>query len=435
VIALAGKWIVRLTLLLLILCVLTTAIVAFVLNTKSGTAWAIARIDAALPGKLDTAEFDGTLWRGLHFKHIEYADETQRVEVEQLSLNLHWPAVIAGRLSFETLNARAVTRASLRSKPTGPQPFELAMSPLPIVVAVAKASVDELVLTSVDKRQSFQDIDVERVRITESRFQIAKGSAANELLSGSVESFSMALSGKVRTSGEISWELQDGSWSGRGSVRGNLVQLEFQQDVVGQYPATVAGALQILDRIDPEFDALINWDSWLVGGREVLEGEVHLQGVFENYAAAYDTTIVLSEQQRIQLSGTAVGNPEGLSEFEARITAQPGAVDLSGRLAWLPEFSANATARTTNIDPSTFRSELNGRLNATANLILDKDGALTVKGLSVTGILNDAPVRGDGEMRVSSERQHCLECTLHIADNRFLWTVLTPPKVYRCHFH
>jgi translocation and assembly module TamB len=414
----AKKWIVRVGLLLLAVCILFIAAVVFVLNTKSGTAWTIARIDAALPGELDTSQFEGTLWQGLEFEQFIYADESQRVEVDKLKFRLNWPSVITGRAALETVYAKSIRRTGLQPALPEPQPFELGMEPLPVVITIAGGSVDELVLVSGNAQQNFNHIRIEKLRISGSRFQVAKAEGAEKLLHASVEDFAIVLADDVRTSGKVSWQMQDGSWSGRGAVRGTLAELEFQQDVAGLYPASVSGTVHLLNRLDPEFDVLINWGSWPVSDLEILDGEIRLHGVASQFTATYDATIALDEQQRYGLSGSAIGNAEGLSEFESHLVGQAGEANLSGTLTWLPEFAAEATANVTNIDPAEFRPELSGKLDATANLAFNNNGELSAKGFTIAGILNDAPVRGGGDIRVSAGRQQCLNCEFFVADNR-----------------
>ena len=112
----AGKWLLRVVVLLVALGLLLFAVVALVLSTESGTRWALARISTAVPGNLVAENFSGTLWRGLHFPGLVYADDTQRIEAEELDFRIHWPSLAAGRVHIDTINAKTFSRYSYRFK-------------------------------------------------------------------------------------------------------------------------------------------------------------------------------------------------------------------------------------------------------------------------------------------------------------------------------
>ena len=416
-IARAGKWLIRATLLLLLLCILVAAAIAFILNTESGTRWVIERANAALTGELTVERFEGTLWRGLRIDMLGYADADQTVVVRQVDFDLNWPSILAGRVALETLNARSVHRTTLLPPPPEAQPLELAMPPLPLTITVREASINELLLVSDSERRSITGIVVRNLRISGSKFQIATGTASSDSINVSLADFSIVLAGPVATAGNISWRTSDGLWSGRGAVAGSLAELQVQQGISGSYPAAVVGRLWILNRVDPEFDVVINWDLWNISERELRDGEVHLRGIFSQFDVSYDTTVADSGKL-YQLNGNASGNTDELSKLDARIVGDLGELELSGRLTRLPEFSAAAAVVATNINPALIRSELTGRLEATADLSVDADGALTVSGLSVVGQLNGAPVRARGDVFVAAEELQCTSCIFNIGENR-----------------
>ena len=169
------KWILRVLLLFVALCLLSAALVVFVFNTESGTRWIMARAQNAVPGQLVVSEFAGTLRRGLHFDSLTYSDDTQTLAITQLDFELHWPSIVAGRVGLESLRADSVVRTNLQLRP--PEPFELAMEPLPIDITVAVAAIGEFALISPGTRQEFHAIDVKELRINGNRFRAVKASA------------------------------------------------------------------------------------------------------------------------------------------------------------------------------------------------------------------------------------------------------------------
>ena len=92
----AGKYLLRSTAAIIALAVLLLALVVLVLNTESGTRWALNRISNAAPGELVLGEFDGTLWRGLDFGSVSYSDDSQEIVATDLNVSLNWSMLTAG---------------------------------------------------------------------------------------------------------------------------------------------------------------------------------------------------------------------------------------------------------------------------------------------------------------------------------------------------
>ena len=267
-IATVAKWVIRGGLLLLVLLTIAVAIVAIVLNTESGTRWAIARANTGLSGDLVVGSFEGTLWRGLRIDALTYTDATQKVEIERLVLDPDWTSLIARSVAFDTLSASSVTRTNLGPPAAENEPFQLEMAPIPVAIQVRDGAVNTLVLVSANSRQELQGIVVRKLRVSGSKFVATRAEFRNELLSTKLANFSIKLHGRVPTSGEVSWRLSDDSWSGLGTVSGNLAELKFQQGVTGAYSGTAEGVVRILDRVEPEYDASFESEP-TIGGQQL----------------------------------------------------------------------------------------------------------------------------------------------------------------------
>ncbi len=413
-----GKWLWRSSVLLLVLLVLLLTAAAIFLNTASGTRWAIAYLDDTLPGELSSGEFDGTFWRGLRFRNIAYSNEKLSIEAVDLEVGIDWPSIATGQITLKKVNAKRLTYRDISPRAVTPKPFELAMQELPFELSITNARIEEFVFASSDDEFIVKTILLERARLSGNSISLRAGSAISDVLGASVSNFATRLSGDVPTSAVVSWQLADGGWSGYGTVGGSLNELSFEQAVASDYPGVVTGTVKILNRIEPEIDALVNWDRWMIGERELLNGEAHFLGLPNNYHVDFDLTLSLAVRESYRLSGMADGDTRSLSGFEAQISGSAGRADLTGQLAWLPSLSVAADVIATDINPAIFRTELSGRLDASARVLIDDTLAVRAEKLAVTGILNDAPLRASGDLLLSSDRQRCTACVLDVGDNR-----------------
>lgn len=416
-IGLVTRWIVRTALLLLVASTLAFLLVAFVLNTESGTRWVIARADHALPGTLTINQFEGTIWRGLQIEKLTYSDASQQIEIDEVAFDLFWPAILAGRLSVDDLQAQSVRRENLLPRPDEAQALQIEMQPLPLPIGVRNASITSVDISDGEESQQLRNIVIKKLRIDGRRFTAESVRLRRDTVRATVNELSIRLAGQVATTGVVSWELADRDFSGQGTVSGSLTELEFQQQVSGPYPATVAGTLFLLGRVQAAFDANVRWESWDIEGRTIENGDVDVRGWLDEANVDYRTTII-DRGTRYDIAGTATGNLDALSSFSANVSNKQINVELVGKLTRTPEFSATATAAASFIDAQLISSNLQGKLGASADLSLDAIGTLSIRKLLATGTVNDFAVHGRGDAVLTAGRWQCASCVLNVGENR-----------------
>lgn len=412
-----ARWLLRGVLLVLVIWAVAFMFVAFALNTESGTRWVIAQVDKALPGTLSLGEFNGTIWQGMQVDSLTYVDANQRLEILELAFDPNWPTIITRRVAVDNLAAKSVRRESLRPRPDEPEPLQVEMQALPLPIRVEVTEIGLLELSSGDQVQQFDDVVVKRLRIDGQRFEAERVRGRREMIRAIVEDFSITLAGQVPAAGRIRWQLLESEWSGEGFVDGSLAELAFEQQVAGPYPASATGALYLLDRLEPEFDVLINWDRWTIGERPFVDGRAELRGSFNEIDAAYRTTFA-NDGIEYELEGVAAGNLDALSSFSANVTNDLVDVALEGSLDMRPEFSARAAAIVNQLDLKLLNDELDGRLSASADLVVDAGGTLTASDVVATGEVNDTAVRARGDVLFAAERWECSNCVLNVAVNQ-----------------
>jgi translocation and assembly module TamB len=417
----AVKWLVRTFLLGVVLAALAFLLVAFMLNTETGTRWVITRANDAVPGTLTVGDFTGTIWRGMQIESLTYKDESQELQIKEIAFDLYWPAIIAGRITIDNLGADLIRRESLVPRPDEPLPLEIDMPGLPLPLGLRTATVARLEIANGDQLQRLHDVVITRLAVDGRRFAAAELRFRRDKVRATVKGFSIRLAGPVATEGDVRWRLVDSDWSGTGSVSGSLTALEFQQDVSGPYPLEISGRLFLVGRVQPEFEANMRWDAWEIAQRPVTDGKVGLRGSLDKVDATYSTRFENAGTE-YSLEGVATGNLEALASFSANIRSEQVEFGLTGSLTRLPEFSANGRVTATYIDPQLLHQQLRGALTASADLSIDAAGTLTAENLVAAGDVNEIAVQASGAVLVAPERWRCTSCVLNAGVNRISLT-------------
>jgi translocation and assembly module TamB len=408
----------------LVILLLIAAALAFTLNTHAGTRWLINNVDARIPGAIGIEQFTGTLWAGLRIPVADYQDAGMEVHVVDAELRIDWSSLSLGRAVMSVLSARSVEYRNLvadevpvTAKPAA-KPFELEIASLPIAVAVTRSRVGSLTLILGEEPLSFTDILLDDVSLQGSSLEGKQVSATWDGIGFSASGLSADLSGDIQLRTGIQWTFPEGGWAGRGTVRGTLAALEFDHTVTGPYPASAKGEVRLLHRIQPEIDAVVNWERWAFGEYILEDGEARVGGTTGEYAGEYDVSLLMPRVDSVHVTGTAAGNLQRLTAFDAHATSGSGDADLVGSLAWSPEFTAEARIRTAGFDPSPFIEELSGNLDAEFHLRIGSAGGIDISDAVVSGVLNSASIAASGTVAMADDQVRCGQCIVNVGDNR-----------------
>lgn len=412
------KWLLHTGVVLFVVIALLVLAVAFTLGTESGTRWAINTIDARIPGDLEVAEFSGTLWSGLQIANLTYRDADRELTAEQLAIDVFWPGVLTGRAILDHLYATAIVYRPLQPPEPGPNPFELSMPQLPVVIGVNYGAVDRFIFRGNSDPLELEGMTVMRARLNGNRLRARAASLVLGPVSYSASALDTTISGQVPLSAAVSWKLTSGAWSGSGQASGSLAELHIEQSVSGPFPGAVEGTIAIVDRIDPLFDLAVNWQRWEFGDVVLENGELRVEGTLDDYVASYDATLHLPALPISQVEGTAQGDLRSLARFDVRMSSSDGNASASGNLSWLPEFNADARVSLTNVDPALIHAALSGNLAASGNVTVDQAGSVRVTNAEISGVANDAVIDIRGEFQKQEDTYRCTGCVVNADRNR-----------------
>ncbi len=418
----SSKWFLRGLAAVLVIVLLAIGSIAFILNTEVGTRWAIDRIDATIPGTIRIEQFSGTLWSGLQLPSATYRNSSIDIHVVDGEFRINWSTLPYGRLSLDLLNAKSVSYQDLTDKdsaPTAaPQPFELSFDGVPLSIAVASAAVDSLSLAMGAEPVFVTNIQLNGILLSGTELRARTVGASVNDINVTVTDLDTTLAGDIPLRFGLRWSLAEGAWSGSGAVNGTLAALQFDHALSGPYAAAATGTLRLLHRVEPDVDTTVTWSSWSFGEYILENGEATIRGNAGNYTGEFDVTLLMPEIEPTRVTGTAAGNTEQLTAFDAHAENPLGIADLAGSLGWVPTFAAEAQVGVSGFDPSPFIEELTGDLNANFHLRINGGGSFDVGNAVVTGVLNDAPITAAGSLAIAADQVRCGDCVLEVGSNR-----------------
>jgi translocation and assembly module TamB len=393
-------WSLRILASIVVLILLLAGSLAFVLNTQWGTRWALETASQSLPGDLAVGEFEGTMWRGLRFRDLRYANAEQQVEAHDLEIRVDWPATALGRMALRRIAAAKIRIDTPRSG--DPEPLSINMPPLPAAVVVNAGALSELQLFIGEQQTTIRDIRIRNLHIAGASITAEQLALGYDNIDAATSALAVTLAGDVPVTAQVTWQIADGDWSGSGPLRGSLAALQFEQAVAGPYPADIEGTVKLLDRIEPELDIAVTWSSWSFGDYRVDDGKLNLVGLIDQYNALYGATLIAPGDRQLLIEGTADGNLAGLESYAAEVRFAATRAQVLGELAWSPELRATGQVSATGIAAER-ELQVRGNVELTADRLLCSACRLTmgpntldVEGAFADGLLDfsfalDAP--------------------------------------------
>jgi translocation and assembly module TamB len=375
------KWSLRSIAVIVVLVVLLALSMAIILNTESGTRWALARIDAALAGELSLSDVTGTFWQGLEFSSLQYRDRNRDIEAETVAVRVDWSGVATGQLSLRELRAATLqvrSRSEAAPEETG---LTLSMTPLRIGIAVTDGQIGAFTFAGRGEPRRIEDISISAATLRGSSIRARAIAGSTSGIKITAQKVRLTLADEVPAAAEVAWTLVDGNWSGQGRLQGSLTRLNFEQSVSGAYPFSAQGTVQILHQTEARFDAALSWEDWTFLDYGLPRGNAELRGTINRYDIDYDATVTTPDALELQISGSGRGDLKQLEVFTAQVQSDIAAAELAGTVSWLPSFSARAETR-------------------------------------VSGLRDGATITGQGVIDLAPQFIRCTTCVLAVGSNR-----------------
>lgn len=405
------------------LLLMLLGIVSFVLSTQTGSQWALQQAEQRLANAGTPIVFEGvqgTIFRGLSFRRIDYSDEALDLQIENLRTAWNPYSLLTGQLLLSDLEISSLSiDISDQGESSKGLDIEIFANPLPMAVAIGSLRVGSLEISQARQLVTLQTIslsvqvndagvEVDSLQLTadelslagEARLSFTEGRAISALLdwrydlrvNGVTEQYAgqMELAGdlssidvrhrletpqQVQSTGRVESGLFAGEFSFELNHTADSLQLPIE--VPGDYGITNVslGTYGNLDQIDLALSSILRYESYV---DIEFETEATFAGTalnVQSYSLAQGPNSVAgsagvdwSDTLRIE------GNYVLAAPAIAALVELPEAIDLSG-LAGSGSF--DLAVPDAEVEASLTIDALEGQI---ANFPMQAEGALTYSG-------------------------------------------------------
>jgi translocation and assembly module TamB len=413
------RWIASL---LVIALLAVCGVLAAVVGTTWGANWLAREVEFLSGGSVRLAGIDGSLVGGLGVARLDIRSGTVIVEGERIALHLRPDGLLIGRLSLSTLSASRLTVTVEPGETTAAGPFRLPALATPLPV-----QVDQLTIDALQVRQGALMRGV-----TELRFAGAmRGTriVAHELAFRQ-DQFAARVAGTVDLrdalplEATVQWRIADLAWSGAGTLRGDLDVLRVTQWL--RVPDSVALEGRIEKIVDaPHVEATATWDSIGtqlagVGFLQARDGQLGFSGWLTNWQASVTASLLADSLPPSRIQGSVRGHDDRVSIDDLRFDGDFGALSVRGELLPGEPQRLSLALVATGIDTAAFRTGLDGRFSARAELQADLPGAVRLRVRDLEGRLMGRRLAGRGEIDYDDGRVRLRGVSLLAGPNRLL---------------
>jgi len=410
----------RKTLLVLACAVLlvVAAVLVWLLGSRSGAAWLLARVDAGTELQI-SAELEGTLWSGLDLTELKLAWPSGDIGIDRLHLAWRPLHLLTGELAFTRIEAGVVqvnVPSNAPTPATATPGFALPQLPSAYRVAIDGLTVGRLVIAAdsgeplvIDDIRGGVQLRQGRLQLDDLHLRLAAGRLEGSVL---LDPARPQLAADLRWSGAVfaaDWDtlrlqtrldragrgplnlhLQAGSaprihLQANATLTATALQMQQVQVRRAEGPDTIDGSLQLdwskVPRLKGDLQlARVNlapesgWPTDLSGR---LQAELTAAG----YAGEFDLTSRRPGLEAGRLAATVRGDFGGLELTGIDADWLDGSLGGTLRLDWQDGLLLVAQLQGDGLDPAALRTDLEGRLQlrVAGELVLPAGGQPTAR--------------------------------------------------------
>jgi translocation and assembly module TamB len=363
------KWLMRFALALgafAVLLLLVIGAAAWVLGSERGSAWLVASLVERAAPALAVAQVSGTLLYGLTLRDVALVVNADRIEVDEIEIELELAGVLRNALVVDEVHATQVLYT--RGPSTGARaPAQIRLPRLPLTIEVRRAMLDGLTVASDQERLEF------------AATSLAARYAAGELVVERVETGLQGarLTGRagilardqLRLDAEIEWELPQELSGAAGwlTINGTLPELDVHHELRAPFPATTDGKLWVED--PPRVDLELAWTDAAIPGRAALgsvRGTAAVEGPVDALAfSSMGSVAALGREFAYSVSGDLDGGVIEIAPLT--VTGPGGSVAATGTFA-LDTLTWDLSLAGTGLNPAPYAARWPGQIDVAAEL-------------------------------------------------------------------
>ena len=267
---------------LVLLCLLVFAALAWLSLTQSGLAWLHRQALPYLPDQLQTGTPEGRLTGPIIFRDVRFQQKGHRLQADEILLDWHPGSLLAARIHISQLNIHglAIELAASHQPQTGQDAAPLA---LPDIRLPWRLRLENMQVDGLSLRRQQHRIELQQIRLDASSLLSHVDIHA---LTVRGDKFSADVTGRIQPRGQyahrletrLQVELSSGEIvNARGLLRGSLKATTIKQQVTGALQMGFEGQLRnLLDK--PGWQASVNARAF-DAGRLLVDGPA-LRGRF-----------------------------------------------------------------------------------------------------------------------------------------------------------
>ncbi len=364
-------------------------------------------------GRVTLTSASGSLFSSLQLQGIRYADNTDSVAIDTLSVTWNPAKLLNKQLQIESIHTSGI-RVLL-----GHSEQETILPPLslPISLSIQKISAEKITVLSDQKEVVY----IQSGMIRQLSFQ-GQDLAVDDL-SMSTEEARLQITGQIQTTTGYPTKLAleflyhpagYESFSSKGSLYGPLNNLEFVTDFLAPFPVHLEGRI----------DNLLNDPTWQarLEGKEIALRQIHCtwpdqtfanvmiegKGTLKEYTLHLHSMAGLQQLKKsVEISAEIQGNHLGLRVAEIHLEHEKTSLLGRGALEWSPALSWQAEVTGSHLDPSLFLPNWPGDFSCslkTTGRLVDNEVEASLHLPLLQGTLRKFPLSGKGEANIKGSQ-------------------------------
>ena len=392
--------------------VLITAILVtfLLLATEAGSRWLIHRGANRAPSRLTINRIQGSILTGLNLYGIEYSTDKQHTRIEHVELSWQPMALLGGRVHLQSLYIQGVSYAAPVAKKTSAKetmriPPDISF---PLAVVVEDAKLEQLVFHRGNTQHTLDKVRLagrlDRDGLWLKHFE-AEGERVYINLKGHVKliqpyPFQVKLNWSAKAKDSVKAR-------GVGDFKGNINAIEFIHKLTEPYSLATQGELK-LGSILPKSDSTSEQQKaprplLAEAGYRSRMGQHYMMNKNDSYQLSLRSDFTGQNLPLAHIQALGRGNATNFKVEKLVARTLGGMVEVSGHIAWQPEFRWDFTVNATNIDPGMQWPEWPGRLTLNAKLrgaIEAGIPTVLLHELSMVGHLLEQPFQMAGDLTI-----------------------------------
>lgn len=264
--------------------------ISFVLNTQTGTQWAISKLSDSLNSdpsqNVSLEEVSGTLFRGLSFGEITILNTSGSFLIEDLSTSWNPFSLLSGRLVLFNLDVSKLTINLLAQESTeSSQEFTTIRNPIQIGAAIESLQINQLEINNNGDKQTIRNIKL-AVELTSQQLSLSdlalnsNGAALSGHLAIGFADY-QPLQGVLFWSYDTTINNQPEELAGQLELRGDLRSIQVEHQLFSPFTVQSSGAF-----IPGLFDEALEFDLTHSATNLILPIQSQSQFEFRNFELA-----------------------------------------------------------------------------------------------------------------------------------------------------